>query len=84
MMMIRDWKHFKYEIADFFFGNELDAAFRDGQHSGVEYTSRTLGMAVRNLDTSSMTKTQKIGYEASMAAISQAKKEIMSKTGVAL
>jgi len=31
-----------------------------------------------------MTKTQKVGHEASMAAIAEAKKEIMRKTGVAL
>jgi hypothetical protein len=83
-MTKHDWKHFKYEIAEFFFGNILDETFRDGQKSGVEYTSRTLGMAVRSLDVSKMTKTQKIGHEASMAAIAEAKKEIMRKTGVAL
>ena len=84
MMMGRDWKNFKYEIADFFFGSELDEAFREGQRSGVEYTSRKLGMSVRALDVSQMTKTQKIGHEASMAAIAEAKKEIMRETGVAL
>ena len=83
-MTKHDWKHFKYEVAEFFFGSILDETFRDGQRSGVEYTSRTLGMAVRSLDVSKMTKTQKIGHEASMAAIAEAKKEIMRKTGVAL
>jgi hypothetical protein len=80
----RDWKHFKYELADFFFKSQMDEAFREGQRSGVEYTSRKLGFAVRNLDTSEMTKTQKIGHEASLAAIELAKKEVMRKTGVAL
>jgi hypothetical protein len=84
MMMRRDWSLFKYELADFFFKNQMDEAFREGQRSGVEYASRKLGFAVRNLDTSKMTKTQKIGHEASMAAIVEAKKEVMSKTGVAL
>ena len=79
-----DWKRLKYEIADFFFKKQLDEAFREGQHSGIEYTSLKLGFAVRNLDTSKMTKTQKIGHEASMAAIVEAKKEVMRKTGVAL
>ena len=79
-----DWKHFKYEIADFFFKKQLDEAFREGQRSGIEYTSLKLGLAVRNLDTSKMTKTQKIGHEASMAAIVEAKKGIMRKTGVQL
>ncbi len=84
MMMTRDWKHFKYEIADFLFRKELDEAFREGQRSGVEYASNTLGFAVRNLDVSKMTKTQKIGHEASLSAVIQAKKEIMRKTGVQL
>ncbi|MDB4418048.1 hypothetical protein N9262_02230 [Akkermansiaceae bacterium] len=83
-MTKRDWKHFKYEVADFLFGNQMDEAFREGQRSGVEYTSLKLGFAVRNLDTSKMTKTQKIGHEASMAAIVEAKKEIMRKTGARL
>lgn len=83
-MMARDWKHFKYEIADFLFKKELDEAFREGQRSGVEYASNEVGFAVRNLDVSKMTKTQKIGHKASLGAVIEAKKEIMRKTGVQL
>jgi hypothetical protein len=83
-MLRRDWKNFKYELADFFFKTEMDEAFREGIASGTEYTSRVIGMSVRNLDVSNMTKTQRIGHEASMAAIAEAKKEVMRKTGVAL
>jgi hypothetical protein len=83
-MTKRDWKYFKYEIAEFFFGKELDETFREGQHSGVEYTSRTLGMAIRTIDESKLTKTQRVGLQVAREAISDAKKEVMRKTGVAL
>ena len=81
MMMRRDWKYFKYEIADFLFKSELDEAFREGQHSGIEYATRKLSMAVRHLEASNLTKTQKIGQQAAMEAIVEAKKEIMRRTG---
>ena len=84
MMMRRDWKYFKYEIADFFFKNELDEAFREGQHSGIEYATRKLSMSVRHLEAANLTKTQKIGQQAAMEAIVEAKKEIMRRTGVNL
>lgn len=83
-MLRRDWKFFKLEIAEFFFGDELDKAFRDGQYSGVEYTSRVLGLAVRTVDETKLTKTQRIGLEVAREAITDAKKEVMRKTGVAL
>tara|TARA_R110000822_G_scaffold262282_1_gene386668 strand:- start:2685 stop:2927 length:243 start_codon:yes stop_codon:yes gene_type:complete len=78
------WKDVRYEIADKLFNGAMDEAFRQGQHSGLEYASRKIGFAVRNLDTKIMTKTQRIGYDASMTAIAEAKKEIMIKTGVTL
>ena len=74
----------QYAVADKLFTGAMDEAFRSGQHSGLEFASRKIGFAVRNLDTKSMTKTQKIGYDASMTAIAEAKEEITAKTGVTL
>ena len=82
--MWRNWADFKYEIADRLFNAQLDEAFRDGQRSGVEYASRVISSAVSNLADVQMTKTQRVGHEASKAAIVEAKKEIMRRTGVAL
>ena len=79
-----DWKLFKYEIADFLFKKQLDEAYEQGMRVGAEYASRMLSFSVRNLDTSKMTKTQKIGHEASMAAVIEAKKDVMRKTGIDL
>lgn len=83
-MRFRDWVLFKYEIADFLFKKQLDEAYEQGMRVGAEYASRMLSFSVRNLDTSKMTKTQKIGHEASMAAIIEAKKDVMRKTGIDL
>ena len=84
MMLKRDWKHFRYELADLLFGKQMDEAFREGQHSGIEYATRKLSIAVRHLEASNLTKTQKIGQEAAMEAIAEAKKEITERTGVRL
>ena len=82
--MWRNWTDFKYEIADKLFNAQLDDAFIDGQRSGIEYASRVISMAVTNLPDAQLTKTQKIGHEASKAAVIEAKKEIMRRTGLAL
>ena len=82
--MWRNWKDFKYEIADKLFGAQMDEAFREGQRSGIEYATRKVSFAVRNIDTASLTKTQRVGHSASMAAIVEAKKEIMRRTGMNL
>ena len=78
------WKDIRYEIADKLFNGAMDEAFRQGQHSGIEFASRQIGFAVRRLELTNMTKTQRIGYDASVTAIAEAKKEIMIKTGVTL
>ena len=83
-MTKRDWVHFRYEVADFFFGKQMDEAFREGQNSGIEYATRKLSMAVRHLEASNLTKTQKIGQQAAMEAIVEAKKDIMRRTGINL
>tara|TARA_R110000822_G_scaffold170137_2_gene310026 strand:+ start:561 stop:812 length:252 start_codon:yes stop_codon:yes gene_type:complete len=81
-MMIRNWRDFKYEVAELFFGHEMDEAFREGQDSGAEYATRKMSFAVRNLDISDLTKTQKIGHKVSMDALMAAKREIGIRLGV--
>lgn len=83
-MMRRDWSLFKYELADFLFGKQLDEAYSEGMREGAQFASRKLSMAVRNLEASQMTKTQRIGHQKSMEAIYEAKKEVMRKTGAQL
>jgi hypothetical protein len=79
-----DWKLFKYEIAEFLFRKQMDDVYKQGVQAGAEYATRKMSFSVRNLDTSKMTKTQKIGHEASMAAVIEAKKDVMRKTGIDL
>ena len=83
-MTQRDWSNFLYDCADFFFGKQMDKAYNQGIRAGAEYASFKLSFAVRTLDTESMTKTQKIGHEAALAAMIPAKKDIMRKTGSVL
>lgn len=83
-MTRRDWKLFSYGLANFFFGNHLDEAYEEGLREGATYAARELSFSIRNLDTSKMTKTQRIGHEASLAAVIEAKKDVMRKTGANL
>ena len=81
-MIREDWRHLKAQIAERFFKYELDEVFREGNDHGVTFATRKMSFAVRNMDTSELTKTQKIGYQRSMETIEQAKKMIEIEAGV--
>tara|TARA_R110000822_G_scaffold74506_4_gene179000 strand:+ start:3845 stop:4096 length:252 start_codon:yes stop_codon:yes gene_type:complete len=83
-MSSRDWSLFKYEIADFLFKKQMDEVYTQGLRAGAEYASRKMSFSIRNLDISKMTKTQRIGYDASLAALIDAKKDVMRDTGADL
>lgn len=81
-MMWRNWKDWKYEIADKLFNAELDEAYDMGKRVGAEYT---VSRIVYGLDINStklpMTKTQKSGYDMAVEVVQAQKPEIENKTG---
>ena len=81
-MIREDWRHLKAQLAERFFKYELDEVFREGTDHGVTFATRKMSFAVRNMDTSGMTKTQLIGYQRSIEAIEQAKLMTLIEAGV--
>ena len=79
-----DWNDLKYDLADFFFGKQMDKAYKQGIRAGSEYAARNISNKIHNVDTKSMTKTQVIGHTAAVDAMIVAKKEIMRQTGAML
>ena len=82
--MIRNWSDFKYEVTDFFFGKQLDEAYKQGIRIGAEYATRKLSFEVnlkRGLD---LTKTEQRGYDYAIAAVARVKPEITLQTGAML
>ena len=82
--MIRNWSDFKYEVTDFFFGKQLDEAYKQGIRIGAEYATRKLSFEVnlkRGLD---LTKTEQRGYDYAIAAVTRVKPEITNQTGAML
>lgn len=80
-MMIRDWSDFKYEIADFFFGKELDEAYAMGISQGAEFATRKLSFEVKLKRNLKLTKTEERGYDLAIDAIERVKPEIAKSTG---
>ena len=83
-MLIRNWSDFKYEVTDFFFGKQLDEAYKQGIRIGAEYATRKLSFEVnlkRGLD---LTKTEQRGYDYAIAAVARVKPEITLQTGAML
>ena len=82
--MIRNWSDFKYEVTDFFFGKQLDEAYKQGIRIGAEYATRKLSFEVnlkRGLD---LTKTEQRGYDYAIEAVTRVKPEITNQTGAML
>jgi len=82
--MWHNWSDFWYDTADFFFGKQMDRAYKQGIRAGAEYSARNISNKIHNIDTKSMTKTQVIGHNAAVEAMIVAKKEIMRQTGAML
>ena len=83
-MMRRDWSNFWYDCADFFFGKQMDKAYKQGIRAGAEYAARKLSNEIHNVDTKSLTKTERVGHAAAMDSMINAKKLIMRETGAML
>ena len=80
-MLIRNFSDFRYEIVEFFFGKQLDEAYKQGIMIGAEYATRKLSFEVslkRGLD---LTKTEQRGYDHAIAAVARIKPEISNQTG---
>lgn len=80
-MMIRNWSDFKYEVADFLFGKELDEAYEMGIRAGAEFATRKLSFEVNLKRQLKLTKTEERGYEYAIDAIKRVKPEIARRTG---
>jgi len=83
-MLIRNWSDFRFEVVEFFFGKQLDKAYKQGITIGAEYATRKLSFEVslkRGLD---LTKTEQRGYDYAIAAIARVKPEITNQTGAML
>lgn len=83
-MMWRNWSDFFYDCADFFFGKQMDKAYKQGIRAGSEYAARNISNKIHNVDTKALTTTQRIGHDAAIEAMIVAKKEIMRETGAML
>lgn len=80
-MMIRNWSDFKYEVADFLFGKELDDAYEMGIRAGAEFATRKLSFEVNLKRQLKLTKTEERGYDYAIEAIKRVKPEIARRTG---
>tara|TARA_R110000772_G_scaffold47910_1_gene109314 strand:- start:255 stop:506 length:252 start_codon:yes stop_codon:yes gene_type:complete len=83
-MLIRNWSDFRFEVVEFFFGKQLDKAYKQGITIGAEYATRKLSFEVslkRGLD---LTKTEQRGYDYAIAAVARVKPEITNQTGAML
>lgn len=80
-MMIRNWSDFKYEVADFLFGKELDEAYEMGIRAGAEFATRKLSFEVNLKRQLKLTKTEERGYDYAIEAIKRVKPEIATTTG---
>jgi hypothetical protein len=80
-----NWKLMKYDLADFFFGKQMDEAYWQGVRIGAEYASRMMSFTVVEAgDNTKLTKAQIVGYEVARKAIKDAKKKITERTGAML
>jgi hypothetical protein len=79
--MWRNWKDWKYEIADRLFAKELDEAYDMGIRIGAEYATYHLFFRTKTkVDSLGLTKTQKIGYERAIEIMESLKPDIAEKT----
>lgn len=81
-MIRRDWKHLKYQLAEKLFCAEMDEAFNMGVGHGVTLSTRMMSFALRNMDVSELTKTQRIGHERAVETMVATTKKIHIESGV--
>jgi hypothetical protein len=82
--MIRNWSDFKYEVADFLFGKELDEAYAMGISQGAEFATRKLSFEVNLKRNLKLTKTEERGYQHAIDAVERVKPEIAKSTGASV
>ena len=80
-MMWRNWTDFKYDLADLFFGKQMDEAYNQGIRIGAEFATRKLSFEVSIKRQLQMTKTEDKGYQKAIDAIQRVKPEIARSTG---
>lgn len=83
-MMWRNWSDFWYDVADFFFAKQMDKAYDQGIRMGSEFAARKISFQIHSVPSEEMTKTQRVGYDAAMEALIEAKKDVMRQTGAML
>lgn len=81
----KNWKLLKYDLADFFFGKQMDEAYNQGVRIGAEYAARMMSFTIVEAgEKAKLTKAQTIGYEVARKAVVDAKKKISNRTGAML
>jgi hypothetical protein len=83
-MLPRNFSDFKFEFFDFFFGKQLDEAYKQGITIGAEYAARKMSFEVHLKRGLQLTKTEQRGYDKAIAAVERVKPEIKNKTGAML
>jgi|TARA_R110002153_G_C13248837_1_gene491429 hypothetical protein len=83
-MLIRNFSDFKFEVVEFFFGKQLDKAYKQGITIGAEYAARKMSFEVHLQRQLTLTKTEQRGYDHAIAAVERIKPEIKNKTGATL
>lgn len=83
-MLVRNWSDFKFEVVEFFFGKQLDVAYKQGITIGAEYATRKLSFEVHLKRGLELTKTEQRGYDKAIAAVERVKPEITNQTGAML
>ena len=83
-MLPRNFSDFKFEFFDFFFGKQLDEAYKQGITIGAEYAARKMSFEVHLQRHLTLTKTEQRGYDHAIAAVERIKPEIVNQTGAML
>ena len=83
-MLIRNFSDFKFEVVEFFFGKQLDKAYKQGITIGAEYAARKMSFEVHLQRQLTLTKTEQRGYNHAIAAVERIKPEIKNQTGATL
>ena len=79
-----NWADFRYDLADLFFGKQMDKAYKQGIMIGAEYAARKMSFEVHLQRQLTLTKTEQRGYDHAVAAVERIKPEIKLQTGAML
>lgn len=80
-----NWEQFKYDLADFFFGKQMDEAYEQGIRIGAEYATRHISFRMGIKESRlQLTKTEARGYTHALNIMESCKEDITRTTGAML